>query len=267
MAKSKQLQPNDPLSSFLKPNKTTKLKLRFSSAFAQLNALERERRLHGGHPLSETNTTDDATPTATTAATPTPTAPTPPTPPDNYLIAVHVTHNKTKHVLYFSDPETCNVGGLRARISTVIGVAPERQRLILKGGKIIGMGMNAKQVNSAETLLALSKNKNKLKVKLLFDAKHHHAVASTVTLQDVKQRLVQLEKIVSGLHRQMSHRMFDQVQMIINGRNFVDEIKDLEKSVERLPKAESALLVDVGQRVQALKRLNEEIAEMMLGVE
>jgi hypothetical protein len=61
--------------------------------------------------------------------------------------------------------------------------------------------------------------------------------------------------------------MFDQVQMIINGRNFVDEIKDLEKSVERLPKAESALLVDVGQRVQALKRLNEEIAEMMLGVE
>ena len=130
-------------------------------------------------------------------------------------------------------------------------------------GKVIGMGANAKSVDESEALLSLSKGKKKLKIKLLFDSKHHHAVASTLTLGDVRTRLNELEKIVGGMHRKMQHNFFDEAQMIVEGRSFDHEIQELEKSVDRLPKAEAAMLKDVAQRVEALRVYSSEIEKMM----
>jgi hypothetical protein len=262
----KEIQEDSLIEKFAKANKKTKLKLLFCSHFGQLSPAEKEQRLNGLGCTTAENTTDNTTtttsnePPATSSLEP---EIKPETKPDSYIIAVSVVVQKKKHVLYFTNPEEANIGGLRQRISAITGVQPTRQRLIING-KVIGMGMNAKQVDNTETLLSLSKNKKKLKIKLLFDAKHHHSIASTVTLQDVNKRLVELEKIINGMHRKMSHRLYDQAQMIINGRNFDHEIKELEKSVNRLPNASKDVIQSSEIRVTELKRLNEEIADMML---
>ena len=264
----KELQKTDHVSSFAKLNKKTKLKLLFSSEFGQLPTHERERRLNGGPNNNvevETNTNvngktgetkiDDST---LLASPPSP----PEVEPESWVVSVLVKHAKQKHVLYFTDAETANVGGLRTRLAKLTGVEPNRQRLVVSG-KVIGMGANAKSVDESEALLSLSKGKKKLKIKLLFDSKHHHAVASTLTLGDVRTRLNELEKIVGGMHRKMQHNFFDEAQMIVEGRSFDHEIQELEKSVDRLPKAEAAMLKDVAQRVEALRVLSSEIEKMM----
>mgnify|MGYP001280658223 CR=1 FL=1 len=264
----KHLDNSTLLASFAKINKKTKLKLLFSSDFNQLTLLERERRLNGGVSMStlqlqydaiSTKTNSTATTTASTNAT---TTPAPEMEPDTYIVAIHVKHAKQKHVLYFTDENTANIGGLRARLNQVTGVPANRQRLVVSG-KVIGMGTNAKNVNESETLLSLSKGKKKLKIKLLFDAKHHHAVASTVTLKDVRDRLLELEKLIGSMHRKITHNFFDEAQMIVEGRSFDYEIAELIKSVDRLPKAEAVLLKDMSERVEVLKRLSSEIEEGM----
>ena len=268
----KHLDNSTLLTSFAKINKKTKLKLLFSSDFNQLTLLERERRLNGGVSMSTLqlqydaiSTKTNSTATATTTAKATTNATTTPAPemePDTYIVAIHVKHAKQKHVLYFTDENTANIGGLRARLNQVTGVPANRQRLVVSG-KVIGMGTNAKNVNESETLLSLSKGKKKLKIKLLFDAKHHHAVASTVTLKDVRDRLLELEKLIGSMHRKITHNFFDEAQMIVEGRSFDYEIAELIKSVDRLPKAEAVLLKDMSERVEVLKRLSSEIEEGM----
>ena len=274
MKRGKEISDNDPLLEFAKDAKRTKLKLMFSnSEFSTLSVLERERRLDGGAPPQMMSgggesKSDLAAAQAKPGKAEMPPQPPPPpqfqpeTEPSSWIISVTVKHAKNKHILYFTEEATANVGGLRQRLSIVTGVAPKRQRLVVTG-RVIGMGANAKNVDETETLLSLSKGKKKLKIKLLFDAKHHHAVASTSTLLDVRERLIELEKAVRGMHRKMKHNFFDANQMIVEGRSFGAEIYDLERSVERLPSAEAAKLEDCTTRVETLKSLSREIDKMM----
>ena len=271
MKRGKEISDNDPLLEFAKDAKRTKLKLMFAnSEFSTLSVLERERRLDGGAPPPEMSGDGESKSDRAAAQAKAETPPQPPPPPQfqpepepsSWIISVTVKHAKNKHVLYFTEEATANVGGLRQRLSVVTGVAPKRQRLVVTG-RVIGMGANAKNVDETETLLSLSKGKKKLKIKLLFDAKHHHAIASTSTLLDVRERLIELEKAVRGMHRKMEHNFFDANQMIVEGRSFGAEIYDLERSVERLPSAEAAKLEDCTTRVETLKSLSREIDKMM----
>ena len=189
--------------------------------------------------------------------------------PAAWVLQATVTHGKAKHVFYFADEDSATVGQLRERVASATGAAPRRQRLIGPGGCVLGadpvrgtaslprgitsdngaaaradaaslLGFVAGAGGGSGSKTKTTKQKRRrLKVRLLFDARYHDQAAATRTLTSRQEgglaaQLAELEKEVGGLHRKVTHNFFDAAQLIVHGRNYVEDIDALEGSVAAL---------------------------------
>ena len=291
-AKGKELKNEDSIETFCKkPGKVTKLRLQFSGEFAELGAKERERRLtlHGARAsndaaslappssLGKNEKVDDLTSDAgvnSSVGNRELVAPHHQPEPESWEIGAIVISGKDKLKIHFENRDTATIAMLQNAISDRIGVAPKRQRLLVKG-KFIDTN-NAMQLKLDDFLPSSKKSKRNsmLKVRLMHDAKFHDAQSSAESIKgSIGQRLKELERIVGGMHRKVQHNFFDEAQMIVSGRSYREEIDALAKSISLLHKSAAgcgipATINDVEEtrlRLEALQRMSDDIEEARMG--